>query len=85
MTTQPTIDPHDSAFTPNEVAISREYYRGLTKREYMATHILAGMMANESRSSKLLTRRELAFNAVKNTDALIAELNLVREEDPTDD
>lgn len=49
-----------------------ESFEGLTKREYMATHILAGMVAMDSRTSNM---DEQARTAVRRTDALIATLN----------
>lgn len=64
----------DKPAFPYESHITGVDPRGLTKREYAAIHILAGMMANEARSHKTLTREELAVNAVKNADALFAML-----------
>lgn len=45
---------------------------GMTKREYMALHILAGMMAMDSRTSNMAEQAQIA---VRRTDALIAALN----------
>ena len=44
---------------------------GMTTREYMATHILSGLLADPNRNG---TTEAHAAHAVKFTDALLAEL-----------
>ena len=49
---------------------------GLTKREYMATQILAGISSNRwSMENGFYTCEELAEKAVKQTDALLEALS----------
>ena len=60
--------PHDPAQPwPNTSKTA-----GLTKREYMATHILAGI----AKTDTVLTPDELGAEAVSLTDALIRALNV---------
>lgn len=70
---------------PNEAAapfgqmhgVQPEY--GLTKREYMASQILAGIVAGMlARKPSPATYASMAKDAVAQTDALIAELNKER-------
>ena len=48
-------------------------YEGLTKREYMATHILAGLMACAFKPDNI-SYKEAAIAAVTMADALIEEI-----------
>jgi hypothetical protein len=60
---------NESAF----VAINMDgRYDGLTKREYMATQLMAGLLANSSNIDNLMT--DDATLAVEAADALLAEL-----------
>jgi hypothetical protein len=51
-----------------------EFHHGMSVREYMATKILAGMIANPHATETTLTEH-LLTEAIKTTDALIAALN----------
>lgn len=62
--------PNDNAF-PWEARDQAFMENGLTKREYMATHILTGLLANADNTNYELH----ASRAVKAADALIEELS----------
>lgn len=53
-------------------AFPHTVYPGLTKREYAAIHLLAGLVA--SPTSDDMTLDDLALHAVAQTDALLAAL-----------
>ena len=62
-------------------------YEGLTTREYMATHLLAGLLAGRPQTrdpfeSISVMRGRLARAAVAAADALIEELNKPSETAP---
>jgi hypothetical protein len=71
------IDPNEGAF-PISIDIrcdserTHEAFIGLTKREYAAIHILAGIWANPASSG--LERGEAAKAAVDQTDLLLEAL-----------
>ena len=58
------------AFTSSE--LSAKGMRGLTKREYIATHLMAALLINRPYP---LSSERTASDVVLCTDALIAELN----------
>ncbi len=68
----------DNQTTPNEEkgafpCINEDYLQeGLTKREYIATHILAGLRANTDR---VPYSENLARVAIEQTDELLKQLN----------
>ena len=71
-----TIKNGDKAATPfqpcgQDGLPSYEAEFGLTKREMMAMHMMAGML---SKSGHSLNESDVARDAVRATDALLAEL-----------
>ena len=62
----------DQAVSKAEEGLN-DFYAGLSKREYMATKIMAGMLANSENS--VIAERKLAIDAVKAANILIEELN----------
>jgi hypothetical protein len=65
---------------PNEPAMPVEartpfYHNGLTKREYMATKLMAAMMSHDNEAWAGVTYDEYAHEAVKATASLIKRLN----------
>lgn len=68
-------NPNDTAFaTPSEHGCN-----GLTKREYFAVHIAAGINAWPTPADDdPMSPQDVALTAVSGADALIAELNKVK-------
>lgn len=62
---------HDPAFALSTESHTTDYH-GLSKREYAAIHILAGMLAGGLNS--MLSKNERAEEAVKRADALFEAL-----------
>lgn len=52
---------------------------GLTKREYMATKLMAAMMSHDNEAWAGVTYDQYAHEAVKATDSLIKRLNSEEE------
>lgn len=65
------IDQNDPAFPTCDVAA----HHGLTKREWMAAMICAGMQSSRDGFSEEEDDKQCAYLATKQADALIAELN----------
>lgn len=59
---------------------TENYFDGLTKRELFAAMAMQGMLASETASYNYGAQENLAVNAVKRADALLAELNKEKED-----
>jgi hypothetical protein len=55
-------------------------YRGLDKREYFAALAMQGLLANPEIANGLVRQYEIANDAVRVADAVLARLNVVEEE-----
>ena len=73
----------DNSYSPNPYspAFPLLNHYGLTKREYVAIQLAAGMLADESADpGSTYPPNSLAYRAVEFADALLAELAKPREE-----
>lgn len=70
---QMTTSPDDMSFPNSYQDYGLEF--GLSKREYMATHICASLNANPNIGVTSFPLSEIAEMAVKQTDELIKALN----------
>ena len=61
----------DTKMSPSGGSVADDYFEGLTKREMMAMHMMAGML---SKSGHSLNESDVARDAVRAADALLAEL-----------
>ena len=62
-------------YNPGSFSIQGDDGIGLTKREYIATHILAGICANRwSMETGYYTKQDLAKKAIEQTDELLNQL-----------
>lgn len=73
------INPNDPAMPIVEPKVTVSLAPGLTKREYMATKIMASMMSHDNEAWAGVTYDQYAHEAVKATDALIKRLNWEEE------